>query len=129
MGIEFIEHPENGYFVSKFTGGISDDLLLTSYKEYYHTHNWHGQLNELADLSVADFSGLTSNGMRLLIEYTEKYCKEKGIDEFFTAVYAPNDLPFGMARMYQAMAEVSPENLQVFRELSRAEEWLIEHKA
>jgi len=41
-----------------------------------------------------------------------------------TAVVAPNDLDFGMVRMFQAKTAGTPRYLMVFRTLEKAMEWM-----
>lgn len=36
----------------------------------------------------------------------------------------PNDLVFGMARMYQILTETSPDEVEIFRDLDEALRWL-----
>ena len=40
------------------------------------------------------------------------------------AFVVANDVAFGMARMYQILTEVSPDELEVFRDLDEALRWL-----
>jgi hypothetical protein len=40
------------------------------------------------------------------------------------AIVAPSDVAFGMARMFATFAERSGQEVQIFREMQLAEEWL-----
>ena len=126
MPITFTPNPEEGYFVSKFTGKVTDDEFLDSYKEYYNNEHWIPLLKELADFSECESPLLTTGGLDRLANYIKALFIERGITTFQTAVYAPNDLPFGIARIYEAMTIGSPESVMVFRQLNEAISWLNE---
>jgi hypothetical protein len=41
-----------------------------------------------------------------------------------TAIFAPEDFPFGIGRIYEALTPKSPQTVQVFRDISEAKRWL-----
>jgi hypothetical protein len=122
----FSRHREEGYFVIKLTGQVTDAELLDSYAGHYESPDWTPQLKELVDLSEVDAVRVTTGGLRKLSSYIERLLVERGVTSLQTAVYAPRDLPFGLSRVYEAMAEASPETVRVFRRLDEAKAWLEE---
>jgi len=48
---------------------------------------------------------------------------EKYLD-FKTAIVAPEDLSYGLSKLYESYSEHSPETIMVFREAKDALEWL-----
>lgn len=113
-----------GLVVSCWTGRVSDDDLVDSYGSMYGGGVWQPGFNELSDLRCSDCRCVTSLGLRRLAEITALYA---GISStpFRTAVIAPRDLPFGIARTYEGIAggqEV--EAFAVFREPAAAIGWL-----
>ena len=129
MAITFSLNQEEGYFVSKSSGEITDDELLNSYKEYFENEEWIPLSNELADLSELDKTTVTSDGVERLAKYIRNLLIQRGITTYHTAVYAPHNLAFGLARIYQVMSHESPESVMVFRQLSDAISWIKErHK-
>ena len=81
---------------------------------------------EFADLSEADMRLVTSSGLAELANDVEEEFRKLGIESIKTAVYSPDDLPFGLGRVYQAWSDESPERVRVFRDRSKAIEWLCE---
>lgn len=124
---------ESGEFLAvSFLGVITDRELLEAYQHFYAdgkqrpgvNDRWRPGLNEFIDVSQGEFSQLTAEGLRGLMEYTRLVLEKNGVTEMVSAVYAPDDLPFGLSRMYEAYCLDSPESIQVFRDSSEALAWL-----
>ena len=49
MPIDFTVFPDDGYYLSKSTGAITDAVLLDSYAQFLASDDWFPGLNELAD--------------------------------------------------------------------------------
>ena len=114
---------ELGVVLSSLAGDISDADLLSSYKELYESECWQPGFHEIVDLRNAQMGGVTSDGLRRVSSMVESFTKGK-CEEFKTAFIAPDDLPFGIARMYEVLSSETPENVMVFRDLNKAFKWL-----
>ena len=126
MAITFAPNQEEGYLLSKFSGEVTDDELLNSYKEYYENEQWIPLSKELVDSSECERPAITNDGLKRLAKYVENILLNRGITTFYTAVYAPYDLPFGISRIYEVIASESPEAVMVFRNLNDAISWIKE---
>ena len=124
MKITFQIFPEENYFISKYTGQITPEYLLESWKEFIKYSAWKPGLYEITDLSSADVTKLDGNTLATLSSYINSVYEAHAISEIKVAVYAPRDLPFGMARMYEAYANESTELVKVFRDKQKAIEWI-----
>ena len=60
MPITIVMNHEAGYFVSYYKGAITDADLLNDWKNIMDSGAWIPDTNELADLSEADLSSLTT---------------------------------------------------------------------
>ncbi len=83
-------------------------------------------MGELVDLSNADLSNITADGLARLAEGLADFFEEAGVAVHRTAVYSAEDLPFGLARLYEAYTFESPETVLVFRDREEALRWLID---
>jgi len=128
MTIQFDINQNKSYFISSWSGEITDDELLNSYKDFYEGTLWSKELNELADLSRADVSKLTSKKIVAFCEYVQHFFEKNSVTTTKTAVYAPSDLPFGLSRIYEAWSDESPENFRVYRDMEPAIDWLKSNK-
>jgi hypothetical protein len=117
-------HPDWGRLVAVYVGRIDDEELLSESKAIYADSRWIPGMDELHDLSLADLSGVSAKGIRQLAAYSEDTLRNRGVESLRIAVYAPAPLPFGLARMYEAMAADSPESIRVCQSIEEAEAWL-----
>ena len=108
-------------------GKITDEELFSSYRDFYLSKDWTPDTHKLCDLSNADLSGISADCIISIAEFTKGFFKEQGIETIRSAAYCPQDLDYGYIRMYQAYAEDSPEEMQVFRDPDEALKWLEEH--
>ena len=123
MSISITLYPEEGYYVSEYVGAITDAEMQDAFTRFFTGDEWVPGMNELADISKADLSRVTPSGLRALASIVEDIF---GNHDFFmkVAVYAPENLSFGMARIYSAHASRF-EAHRVFRDLDEAREWLL----
>ena len=126
MPLKHYFEPEQPYFVTRFVAQIEDAVLLEFYGRIFTGPVIQLVSAEFVDLEEADLSLLTTRGLESLAKLVETLLSEQGIGSFMTAVYSPADLPFGLARVYQAWADTSPELVRVFRDRSEAIDWLCE---
>jgi hypothetical protein len=128
MAITISPDHDSGYYLTRLTGHVTEAELLASSREHYESQEWSPLLQELVDLSELEAVDVTSDGLRRLSDYVGRLLAERGIAALHTAIYAPRDLPFGLARVYEAMADESPEHVMVFRSLEAAKAWLKERR-
>ncbi len=126
MPITFTVNPEQGYYISKYAGRLSDDDLIGPWKEFLAEGGWAPGLNELADISELDGDGITLDGIMRLANFVAAILKKKSKSVIKVAVYSPDDLSFGLARTYEAVSDDSIQEVHVFREREEAEAWLTE---
>lgn len=124
--MHFSLEPEQPYFMTRFVGQIDDAQLSEYYPSVYFRPELRRAKAELADLSEADMTRVTTQGLEALARDIERALVKLGIDALKTAVYSPEDMPFGLARVYQAWSDLSPEVVKVFRDRDKAVEWLNE---
>ena len=123
MPVSFSVDQNEGYFTSHYTGTIHDPDLHLAWKQFLDGDQWVPGLNELADLSESDLSKVSTGAIKQLALYVKHTYESRGI-KTRVAIYAPADLPFGLARVYDTWATDSPETIRVFRDREKAVEWL-----
>ncbi len=105
---------------------MDDAQLFEFYGEFLNKPELKPLKPEFVDLSEADMTRVTTNGLVELSRMMKDNYLQLGVDLVKTAVYSPDDMPFGLARMYEAWSESSPELVRVFRNRQQAIEWLCE---
>jgi hypothetical protein len=80
----------------------------------------------LCDLSQADLSSLSGQELKQIVEFTKSRAAVRRGGR--TAIVAPEDLQYGMARVYQSLAEIHrhPVAIRAFRAGEEALQWLQE---
>ena len=129
MPITYSINFDDNYLIAAYTGRISDEEMLASWKGFFKGEKWVPGLNELIDLSQADLSDITAEGLEQLINYAKTVYEKNHIHSVRIAVYAPENIHYGLARMYEALTFDSPQSANVFRSIQEAESWLKEKTA
>jgi hypothetical protein len=124
MPITFSINFDDDYLIAAYTGRISDEEMLASWKGFFQGGKWVPGLNELIDLSQADLTDITADGIEQLIDYAKTVYEKYNIPSVRIAVYAPENIHYGIARMYEALTFDSPQSADVFRSIQEAESWL-----
>jgi hypothetical protein len=123
MPIRYTIHADLGLVVTRFTGQVSDEEFVDTYRRIMADSAYVPGTNELADLRQVELLDLTARGLRQVEELTgERYAGTGAA--FRTAILAPADSSYGMARMYEVFAEDGPEHVRVCREMADALKWL-----
>lgn len=126
MPIDFsIEHDKR-YVVVSYRGVVRDADFVLYWRDFLRAEGWIPGYGQLADLSNADFSQASKDGVQQLAAFIESvYARlDDGERADRTAVYAPGDLTFGFARMWAALVAGTPQEVAVFRDLDEAKSWL-----
>ena len=125
MPIEIKVFKKENYFISTWSGKITDSEAIQMFKEFYTSPEWVPGMHELADISQLDFSSISSDGLIKMAKFNQMKLEEHNVTNIKAAVYSPHDLQFGMARVYEVWADESPENIKVFRDFNEAKNWLL----
>ena len=113
------------WFTSYWTGSLTDAEVLYLYIEFHKGDEWKPGMAELVDLTHADMRQVSAEGLAALAEKITEIFGEANVSTSKTAVYSETDLPFGLARLYEAYTHESPETVQVFRDRDEAMNWLL----
>ena len=124
MPIRFEIDKSGKFFTTTFEGVVKDEEVRELYPPFFEGGGWRPGMSELADLSAADFSQVSPGTVHWLAKFFQELYERHGVTATRAAIYAPHDLPFGLARMYEAFAGESPERVHIFRDLSQARLWI-----
>lgn len=88
---------------------------------------WTEQVRTGILRALWDFRGVSAGGVPTvqLREVANRHLRDRpDLPESRAAVVVSRDLEFGMARMTEAFISEGPVDMQIFRDLSEASEWL-----
>ena len=78
----------------------------------------------MADLSAADLSEVTGDGVLNIVTYTGDFYRKQNLVSVKCAVYVPQGLPDVMKRVYEVFISESVESSHFFDNYEKAEMWL-----
>lgn len=104
-----------------FKGEITEAALFHSYTQLLSQPDYDPTLNDLVDLREVERLEVSSRGIRQLVEL---FAQPESQSANKLAIVAPESHIFGMARMYEILSSDTSEQIQVFRDLRDAENWL-----
>lgn len=102
-------------------GSIEDRELLDLFSDLEKTLGIYPRFSLLVDVREADGDRLSNAGVKLLADRSLPLAPEARV-----AVIVPNDLGFGLPRMYELRRGDGKAQLQVFRELAEGLAWIAE---
>ena len=124
MAITFSRNQNDEYLEITYSGQISDSELLSAYESYFNSDEAIPVLSDLTDLSEADLTQLSRDAIQELANYITSLYEKNGVTSLKTAIYAPNPLKFGLARMYGTLSFDTPQDIQIFKDRDEAVRWL-----
>jgi hypothetical protein len=104
--------------LSRGWGVLRDRELLAHARALAANPRFRPHFSQLTDFREATGVDVTTATVREMAELSPFGSGAR------RALVAPNDLIYGMARMFQIMRSGSPDQIDVFRELDSALEWL-----
>lgn len=125
MSIEFIMHNDQGYYITKYSGAITDDELLQSWDKFYSSDKWRPGLNNLSDLSQVSIERITGDGVIKFTEFVNKVYKENNGGDRKAAIYVADIVLFGIARMFTSWMGETQINFRIFEDKDEAMNWLL----
>lgn len=123
MPIVYSIDPSHNRVTLTYSGTITDRELFETFDRLYRDPAHRVGMDELSDLRAVHNVTVTSVGLQALADQTSRNL-DHAHQGWRVAVVAPQDVVFGLARMYGLFREDSPELVRVFRDLRSAEEWL-----
>ncbi len=103
-------------------GALGDADVYETFSTLWLTPEYDPALDELVDLRGLSGVGVTSTGIRRLAETSVQV--HRGSPAVRVAIVAPDNLVYGLSRMYGAFAEESGSEHRVFRSVEEAMDWL-----
>ncbi|MBT8449987.1 MAG: hypothetical protein KJO69_09870 [Gammaproteobacteria bacterium] len=105
------------------SGGLDKNEFRQEIKGVVESTEHPPNIRSIWDVTELDFSQITADFQRELILIRKSFPERHPAR---IAVVVPDQLGFGMARMYEMLSMDVGDNLKVFYDFAEAEEWLLE---
>jgi len=103
-------------------GAIGDADLYEAFSALWLAPDYDSALDELVDLRGVTGVGVTAAGLRRLAETSIEL--HRGTPAVRVALVAPDNLVYGLSRMYEGFASASQSEHRVVRTIDEAFAWL-----
>jgi hypothetical protein len=123
MPIEFRYDREKEILLATVNTPLTLKDFEAAMKGITRSDQFPSDIRTLWDVRELDFSNIDRSFEERLIDIRKKF-PERGSAR--NAVVVAHDLGFGMARMYEALADDLPLQFRVFRSFTEAEDWLLQ---
>ena len=122
MTISYRIDPELRVVFTTATGTLTDDELIAHKSALVRDPQFESGMVELSDVRAVERLLVTPEGVSRMAQMdTEDSAR---LDGFKLAIVVGADVVFGMSRMYQTMTSDNPLNVNIFRDMHAAREWL-----
>lgn len=115
-------HRETKGILWVFTGEVSDQEMITSYKEFYDNHSYEG-----IQYLLTDYSGVTNFNVRSDTIYNMGQIDKDASAKYphiKVAIIATSQLLKGMTRMWELSGGSTSWDSKIFEDEASAREWL-----
>ena len=123
MGIEYRILHDDRVIVFAHVGEVSDVEMVETYRRLYADPNFPFDYLKIVDLRRSASRQRDAGCFRTLAGIVRKAYRGRP-ERSIVAILAPEDIVFGLSRMYGGVTDESVERVQVFREIGPATEWL-----
>ena len=118
MAFAYLVDTSRSLVLSKAFGTLTDDDLLGHVRALRADARFHSRMFQIADFRDVVKLAISSVGVRQLGALNPWGAGSR------RAVVVTTDFAYGMARMYEMIREPSDDELEIFRTLEKAVEWL-----
>lgn len=134
MPLEFKLREEEGFVESLWIGRMIQAQVFSDYQDFFRCGSWRKLCpgKEPRWLELANLTGTTSpisdpGWASEQARFFQRLYQDAGISAARVAVLAPDDLTFGLSRVYQLTTDGNlPESQRVFRDRPSAIRWLLQ---
>lgn len=117
---------ESGFMRLQLAGDLRVEDLESAFVELLAHVDFRAGMPVLWDLRAGTVAGLSAGDLRRFRLFVSARKMDRGAGR--TAVVVANLIDYGLARMFELMAESLPTTLAVFREIDPAETWLLANR-
>ncbi len=123
MPITYQLKPDERVVILVHVGAVSDAEFLSFYRALYNNKIFDNSFNLLVDLRKTESSVRSSTALNELASFMGRQYENTTVRPK-VAVVAPEDISFGLARMYETFSGDVPWEFVVFRAADAALAWL-----
>ena len=105
------------------SGTISSADIIKALHGLLQDSQFKSGMDILWDFRQVKTENMRADQIREIVSFIKNNQEKRGAN-YRVALVVSRDIDFGLARMYEAYTQELPFQLQIFKELSAAEDWL-----
>lgn len=112
----------DGVLFTEGSGVVTEMDFMSHLRSHVEDPELHAGMDEVLDLRGVTKVELSSDALRRIIAFEKHHLGP--FRSARIAIVAPEDVQYGIGRMYQTLTEDTGTAVEVFRALRMAEDWL-----
>lgn len=121
--ISFQHHPHIDAALFEFEGEFTLDEYLEGMEAFLHSEVFRPGIDSLWDFRKVSVQSVTTDVLRSIARYNRELAPERG-ESWRVALVVSVDVAYGLSRMFAVYVESAPNEVEVFRSMAEAEDWL-----
>ena len=105
------------------SGNISSSEIIKALHGLLQDSQFKSGMDILWDFRQVKTENMRADQIREIVSFIKNNQEKRGAN-YRVALVVSRDIDFGLARMYEAYTQELPFQLQIFKQLSAAEDWL-----
>lgn len=122
MPIDHVHDHDHALLIIRMVGEIADEDLIAYAREVIADSSIRPEADDYVDLSRVTAMTVTGEGVRRFGEMLREGGRAGNPGRM--AIFAPSDMAFGMARMFELSRGEGPIEVRVFRDEQQARRWI-----
>jgi len=115
--------PAHNIIVRTAMGELSADDVKNAFDATLVHTDFRKEMDVIWNLEHADLSKLTKDDFMNVVKLLSEGSDQRGFN-YKIAIVAPNDLTFGMSRMFEGYGAELPASIKVYRDIDSAYHWI-----
>ena len=114
---------ENNLIVRTVSGRLTTAEVLNAFNGSLNDKNFVKDMHVIWDVSKADVRQVSADAINTIVEHIKAHLNNRG-SNYKIAIVAPEDLNFGISRMFATYGSDLPVSIGIHRDIDDAYRWL-----
>ena len=123
MPIKYKIDSEHNLIIRTVSGTLTSSDVLNVLNESLDDKDFVKDMHAIWDISNAEIHQITVDTMNTIVEHIKTHLNNRG-SKYKIAIVAPEDLNFGISRMFATYGSDLPVSIGIHRDIDDAYRWL-----
>lgn len=114
---------EHNLIIRTVSGTLTTPEILNAFNDSLDDKDFVKDMHVIWDISNAEMHQVTVDAMNTIVEHIKTHLNNRG-SKYKIAIIAPEDLNFGLSRMFATYGSDLPVSIGIHRDINDAYRWL-----